>query len=150
VGAGGEVEGTIGLGGGNKEVEVFGGGQASGNVGPAEGEIKAGITVSSKEGVSVGAEASGTVGPTGGSVKLDKTGVHANLESQKKSDTKVGGHVQIGIGAGVKLNLSQASRAIANTQKAAGALMTAIGGTLRNFGVPFNSSPHPSFVPQLN
>ena len=53
---------------------MYGGGHASGKIGPLEAEVKARITVSSKEGVSAAVEAKGAVGPVGGAVKIDKTG----------------------------------------------------------------------------
>jgi RHS repeat-associated protein len=121
-GVGAEVEGTIGLGGGNGEVTAFAGAQVSGKAGPAEGEIKAGITVSSKDGVSIGGEAHGAVGPVGGTVKVDRAGVHADAGGQKTKDTKLGAHVHAGVGVGVNINFSQVGRAYQNTVRSFNAL----------------------------
>jgi hypothetical protein len=46
-----------------------------------------------------------------GSVSLDKSGIYTNVGVTKSHDSKLGFHVQAGVGAGVKINASQAARA---------------------------------------
>jgi RHS repeat-associated protein len=134
--AGTEVEGTVGLGGGNKEVTAFGGAKASTKVGPAEGEVKAGLTVSSKDGVSLNGEARGSVGGVGGSVKVDKSGVHVESGGDKSKDVKLGGHAHLGLGVGVNINFSQAGRAYDNTMKSFQALVQYLSSTYMPKGLP--------------
>ena len=149
-GVGGQVEGTIGLGGGNKDVEVFGGGQASGRLGPAEGEVKAGISLSPKDGASLSGEARGAIGSTGAGVKVNRSGVHFSVGSQKMGDTKIGAHIQIGIGVGVNINFSQAARAFERSEKSAGALAGWIGDKLESYGAMLSNGLTPNFGPHPN
>lgn len=142
-GVGVTTEGTIGLGGGNAQTEVFAGGNAGLKAGSvAEGEIKAGGTLSSKEGASLSAEASGSLGGVGGSVKLDKSGVAVTPKAEIKKDVKVGIHGHLGLGVGVNVNLSQARRAYTRTVASAKAFGAAVVDKLHSFNLPnFRISP---------
>ena len=103
--------------------------------------MKAGVTLSSKDGLSAGGEARGNVGSVGGTVKVDRTGVHTYAGGEKARDMKIGTHINVGVGLGVNVNLSQASRA---AQRTVGWVesMEALGvATLRN-QVPSLQFPH--------
>ena len=113
--AGEETEGTTGLGFNNGEATVFIGAQASAKAGAAEAEVKAGVTMSTRDGASLSAEAQGKAGPAGGGVTIDKSGVRTHLASWHDTDSKIGAHVQVGVGVGVNINLTQASRAYNET-----------------------------------
>lgn len=110
------TEGTIGLGGGNADVKVSGdvvNGQLK--LGELEGSVKAGIEVSTSEGVKAGAEAEVMAGPAKAGVSVDKDGVHTDVGTEKEKDIKLGAHVHAGLGVGVNINFSQAGRAIGQT-----------------------------------
>jgi RHS repeat-associated protein len=132
-GVGVESEFTTGLGGGNQELSTFGGAQASAKAGSAaEGDIRAGATVSTKDGVSAGGEIHGNVGTLGGTVKADKTGVNAYPEGQRQKDMKLGGHLTAGGGVGVHINLSQAARVWGNTVSSIAATETSVINSFRS------------------
>lgn len=135
-GIGTETEAIVGLGGSFK-TETFGGINASGKVGDvAEGEVKAGGTLSSKEGASLNAEAKGSIGSTGGGVKVDKNGITITPKSEVMKDVKIGGHGHVGLGAGMSVNLSQASRAWDRTSKSATAFLGAAAAWVQKFSLP--------------
>jgi hypothetical protein len=64
---------------------------------------------------------------------LDKNGVHADAGGQSKHDSKLGGHVQAGVGIGVNVNLSQASRAYSRTVASIDSAVTAVGTLIRAY-----------------
>jgi RHS repeat-associated protein len=117
------TEGTIGLGGGNGEVKVSGD-VVNGKVklGDYEGSVKAGVEVSSKDGVKAQASAEVSAGPVKASVTVDKTGVHTNAGGKKEGDVKLGVHGHAGLGVGVNINLSQAKRAYDRSVQSVNAL----------------------------
>ena len=134
-----ETEGTIGLGGVNFETTALVGTQGSAQLtSAAGGEIKAGLSASTKDGVSLSAEASGHVGSVSGSVKVDKTGVHTGVGLTKRTDWKIGGHVHLGFGLGANLNLSQLSRAIQQTHQSFQALGAVLAHELKSYAPSIN------------
>jgi RHS repeat-associated protein len=140
-----EVEGTIGAGGGNGKVETFTGGKAVAKAGSVGGEVKVGVSTSTKDGVSASAKAEASAGSKTASATVDKNGVHTDVGAKKDQDSKLGGHVTLGVGVGVAINTSQAGRAYDRTAQSAQAatgwlsrqydkLKQAIGG-----GAPANA-----------
>ena len=117
---------SIGLGGGNFEGKVFGGGEASAKAGKLEAKAQVGVTVSTKDGPSLDAKASVHAGGlhAGGGISANQEGIKktTDLGVEKTTDSKVGAHIQLVEGVGVSVNLSQASRvgnAIASAFKSA-------------------------------
>jgi len=130
------TEGTIGLGGGNGEVKVSGD-VVNGKVklGDYEGSVKAGVEVSSKDGVTAKASADLSAGPVKTGVSVDRTGVHTNAGAEKNGDIKLGGHLHAGLGIGLNINFSQAGRAYDQSVRS----INALGQYLMNKFLPTGS-----------
>jgi hypothetical protein len=142
---GANVEASIGLGGGNAEVKVFGGADAGGKAGPVEGKVEAGATLSSAEGASLNAKAQIGAGSlhAGGGVSLDKEGLHKSVDvgADKSKDSKLGVHVQAEVGVGVAINFSQAERVAG---KAWGAFKSAMSTNfMPKVSIPGSQKPKP-------
>lgn len=119
------VEGTIGLGGGNKELKVDYGTKLGADGKIIGGDLHAGGSLSTKDGAN--AEVGGSLKAPGVSAELkgDKDGVSAKIVPgvSKKEDIKVGAGVKVGeLGAKAKINLSQAKKAWNDTVKSVQAL----------------------------
>ena len=125
----------------------FAGASGSAKMAHVEVEAKAGVTVSSKDEVSVGAEVRASAGPEGVGVKVDKGGVHTEHGATVSHDTKLGVHAHAGLGLGVAVNLSQAKRALRDTGTS---LINAAGNVNRliNGVNPFRFGPGggPNFI----
>jgi hypothetical protein len=130
------TEGTIGLGGGNGEVKVSGD-VVNGKVklGDYEGSVKAGVEVSSKDGMTAKAGAEVSAGSLKAGVSVDKDGVHTSVGSEKNGDIKLGAHVQGGLGVGLNINFSQAGRAYDQSVQS----VNALGQYLMNKFMPSGS-----------
>jgi RHS repeat-associated protein len=130
------TEGTIGLGGGNGEVKVSGD-VVNGKVklGDYEGSVKAGVEVSSKDGVTAKAGAEVSAGALKAGVSVDKGGVHTSVGAEKNGDIKLGAHVQGGLGGGLNINFSQAGRAFDQSVQS----VNALGQYLMNKFMPSGS-----------
>jgi hypothetical protein len=147
--AGAEAKVTVPLGfDKTPEVETFGGVDVKGKVPGAEGEIKAGGELSSNDGATLKAEAGGSAGPVSGSVSVDKNGVHRSAELEKKADIKLGAHVNLGLGVGANVNLSQLRRAVQATNASISAAFSAVSGYLGGLNArapTLSRSPFPQF-----
>jgi hypothetical protein len=77
--------------------------------------------------------AHGSIGPATAGVTVDKNGIHADNKGQKRKDVKVGAHLQVGVGVGVHVNLSQAHRAFNRTANSISTTLNAVGSRLRSY-----------------
>jgi hypothetical protein len=85
-------------------------------------EGKVGAELSTKEGATIGAAVSGHAGPLSGEIKVDTNGVHTSAQVGGNKDIKLGAHMQIGVGVGVTVNLSQVARAAEHARQSGLAL----------------------------
>jgi len=129
------VEGTTGLAGGNANATVLTGVQGEAKVPGASVEGKAGAELSTKDGATLGATVTGHAGPVSGEVKVDTSGVHTSAKMEANKDIKLGLHMQIGLGVGVTVNLSQAARAAERARQSG----LALANSLYNKFVPSGS-----------
>ena len=86
---------------------------------------------------------SGSVAGVGGSVKVDKNGLTVTPQIEKAADKKIGLHAHLGVGVGIKLNLSQASRAYDRSVRQVSALLNWVSDQAHGFNLPgFPRSPN--------
>jgi RHS repeat-associated protein len=138
------VEGTSGLGGGNKDATVSTGvgASASASGGPLKASVSAnaGAQISTTDGASASVGASGKValGPTSASASasMDQNGAHTSVGpgagTGKDTDWKIGGGFTAGVGAGGAVNFTQLGRAFGDM----GDSISNLGGYLKDKLMP--------------
>ena len=148
------AEGTIGLGGGNKDLTVSSGigasGSATGGPANASANAHADATLSTRDGANASVGASGKValGPTSASASasIDKDGAHTAVgpgaSTGSGTDFKVGGALTGGYGLGASVNFSQLGRAFGDL----GDSLSGAAGYLKDRLMP-SGPPTPSAGP---